>query len=159
MLSEYAASDHTNPSNSRSWLQNKFTRFNTVNMRNKVGEFVGEWHTLQLIDTVHYYQSMKYQVKQMLQTQEIGQKPRFYTFWRRRYAKKICSQNSFDLKFSGNVKSGLKSLNSKFQSIWKILSWPKWSKTMILATLSLIPERQDFSRKNGLSYPSSFIMV
>ena len=35
----------------------------------------------------------------------------------RRYAKKIRSQNSLDMKFSGNTKSGLKSLNSKFQSI------------------------------------------
>ena len=105
-----------------------------------------KWCTNELLETAQYFQNMKYQVKQMLQTQEIGQKPRFYTFWRRRYAKKICSQIFFDLKFSGNVKSGLKSLNSKFQSIWKILSWPKWSKTMILATLSLNAERQEFSR-------------
>ena len=65
----------------------------------------------------------------------------------RQYAKKACFRNFLDLKFSRNVKSGLKSLNLKFQLIWNKLSWPKCSKTMILATLSLNTERQDFLQK------------
>ena len=87
------------------------------------------------------------QVNTSDQMEKNGQKWLISHIDGRQYAKKVCSQNFLDLKFSGNVKSGLKSLNSKFQGIWKILSWPKWSKTMILATLSLNMERHDFFGK------------
>ena len=140
-----------------------FWHFSLPNIKNdQKWLFFAYWRTSKRATIIPYlskWLKVKVKVNPSDQMEKNGQKWLISHIDGRQYAKKVCSQNFFDLKFSGNVKSGLKSLDSKFQGIWKILSWPKWSKTMILATLSLIPERQDFSRKNGPCHRSSVIMV
>ena len=139
-----------------------FWRFSLPNIKtiNKKWLYFPYWRPSKCATIITYpFKCLKVQVQvnPSDQKRNNGQKWLISHIDGRRYAKKICSQNSFDMKFSGNIKSGLKSLNSKFQSIWKTLSWPKWSKTMILSTLSIIPERQDFLQKIRPCYVFYFI--